>query len=832
MNPIYKFELSNGNSENILTEDNLLRGWYISTDGTLIADPEYILSYYLPVTPGQTYYLKTQDGSQPSRGSILTIYDENKTRIGFFINYLVSGLMPSNARFVRLSLCDDSFSGYSLSTVNSYVGGERRVYPLYAANLAKEYEIERGQQFYREKLNGTLQFVDDDFDFIKNSPFETQFELNIYISKDAGVHWSNYWRGEFYKTDGKINEDDKTFDVSPSPLDDYTTILAGMEREYNLIDLLPEINNVKISKRPLVQVYVPGESVISCFLSGMYWEQDCEAVEDETALINDYYFALSAGRRLIDVSGGPSGMPSFFDGNTPSNIQESFSFTKGNYTFSYSYAVGSQGTQALWMITNNVGGQQWSKTLVNQQPSPIPYEIQLTPVSGTGASGTITAYLHDIKVYARYLLDVESIAGVETHELPVDDIVADNRNYKRAIGYGLSNIIAFSTNTSNTPTEWGLKEPGVYYKEPYIAIGVKYFPVGRSHWGDVSIWFTFSAVDWVFETLGRKDYVLKDAFPLASVINVLLNKIEPGIDHIGTADYSQLLYGTTPITDQVFELFVTQKSNILAGDYQTPAQKAPITLKMVTDMLRDCFCAYWYVENGKFKIEHIKWFKNGGRYTGTPAISHDLTVERVTRNGKNWAFETSKYEYAKQNMPERYQFGWMDDVTDVFEGVPIEVKSKFVERGNIEEITVSNFNPDVDYMLLNPGACSRDGFALLGAITNPDTGEKELPFVSRTINGVTVVNQNGYLTFYNLLPIYYIYDLPAYNVNINGNDVTASGIKRNKHQSVRFPVVDDPNPMQLIKTNIGNGQIQKLLINLSSRNVDATLVYDTYNYNE
>ena len=25
---------------------------------------------------------------------------------------------------------------------------------------------------------------------------------------------------------------------------------------------------------------------------------------------------------------------------------------------------------------------------------------------------------------------------------------------------------------------------------------------------------------------------------------------------------------------------------------------------------------YWYIEDNKFKLEHIAWFRNGGAYTG------------------------------------------------------------------------------------------------------------------------------------------------------------------------------------------------------------------------
>jgi len=37
----------------------------------------------------------------------------------------------------------------------------------------------------------------------------------------------------------------------------------------------------------------------------------------------------------------------------------------------------------------------------------------------------------------------------------------------------------------------------------------------------------------------------------------------------------------------------------------------------------------------------------------------------------------------------------------------------------------------------------------------------------------------------------------------------------------------DPDMVKLIKTQLGNGTIQKISINLSSRNAKATLKYDT-----
>ena len=55
----------------------------------------------------------------------------------------------------------------------------------------------------------------------------------------------------------------------------------------------------------------------------------------------------------------------------------------------------------------------------------------------------------------------------------------------------------------------------------------------------------------------------------------------------------------------------------------------------------------------------------------------------------------------------------------------------------------------------------------------------------------------------------------------------AYGIKKLKTQTIRFPVLTDPDLTELVKTNLGNGTIEKLSINLSSRSAKATLKYDT-----
>ena len=812
----------------------------------------------------------------------------------------------------------------------------RTVYPLYSGNLAKEYALETGQQFFRATLSGDLQFLADDYDYIVGKPIDTQFNITIYISYNAGSSWAVCWTGQFWKTDCKFDMDAETVTVKPALRDAYTAVLDGMEKEFDLLQLAPAMTQIKLDKRPMIQVYVPGETVIGCFLAGMGWEQECEAITDRAKLESDYYFANVKNRRSIEVSGNMSPtLPEVFFGSVPSSETGEHGYNSGDFRFGWTYANGV----LTYTITKRSTSTEMWRRVYNGVPPPVyPNEVTLAPVSGSGASGNVTVYIHDIFVYARYICDVEQINGVSTYPIPADDIVENNRNYKRVIGYNFPDTILFGTTLTQTPTPYGLYQPGQYYAPPASYYYGEVFPVARSAWDRISIWFTFSVMDWVVEQYARAPYVLNNAYPLASAISVLLGQIAPGITHDGTTTYSQFLYGSNPITGITTVPVITPKSNIMNIGYDQPAQKAPITLKQIFDMLRDCFRCYWFIDgSNRLRIEHISYFRNGMSYSGTPAIGVDLTTMAVSRNGKEWAFGRDAYEYDKPDMAARYEFGWMDDVTQLFEGYPIDIVSKFVQQDKIESIQVQQFTSDIDYILLNPSTISKDGFALMlctqtsydsevweyfmqtpveAAVTEQDptnhnvialtdyrgkrvrfsvgltTGQSiygytedsqgnlldivgslfeddpvqlwefdvpnnavgltiysstgatisfytgayqktvthlnmlGLPYVTIQENGIDHVLQNGYAAFA-YLQRYYAYDMPAIYYTINGVTQSAVGVKKLKTQQIGYPQIAEPDLQQLVKTNLGNGKIRKMSLNLSSRNAQTTLEYDT-----
>lgn len=718
-------------------------------------------------------------------------------------------------------------------------GTKQTVRPNYKDDLTLDYELETNQRFYRAKLSGKINFVRADYDIINDAPFDSEFFLYIEKSDDWGQTYNQYYKAKFMKTDCTFNDDDKLVTVKPETTDQYDDVLAGLEKEYNLITLAPTIQRITINKRPLIQIYVPGDSIVSCFLGGTNWEQDANATTDQNALIQTYHFALCNILKEIQITshGSPAVIHGLYTGRMATGASANNFEGKLYPELNVNYYI--------YISQQRIDGLPFGAVIVEirkrsddtamfrySKSTTSPFdtlEFDLTAVEGSGATGTMHADMKSYNIYARYLCDVEKIDDLNTYPLSADDIVDNNRNYRRAIGYAID-VAFISNNFSDTPTEWGLADNGKYFAPPYSIYGQTFYPIARSTWRYASLWFGFYLMDWILEEKARKAYTLRDAFTLSSCINVLLKEFAPGITHEATPEYSQFLYNkNNPISGRSFKLLISQKSNIINGEYKTPAQKAPITLQQIMTMLRDIYKCYWYIEDGKFKIEQVSWFRNGGSYGYNPIIDYDLTQLENVRNGKKLAFATSEYSFDKVEMPERYQFEWMDDVTTPFEGLPIEITSKYVTAGKIEEINISNFTSDIDLMLLNPGAISSDGFALFAAVTPSGGGQLELPFTRQTVDGVEYFLQNGYLAFINIQPTYWVYDMPARNFKINNSPYYAmGGLERKKKQTLNFPAgTTDPNPMLLVKTYIGNGQVDKLSVNLCSRNIKATLKYDT-----
>lgn len=697
------------------------------------------------------------------------------------------------------------------------------VNPIYKDDLSIDYEMESNQQFFRKRLSGKISFIRDDYDWLDGQDFETEFILKIEQSTDRGKSWSELLQGKFMKTDCSWDVDNKKVEVQPDTYDDYNAVLDGLDKEYNLIKLCPEMARIQVDRRPLIQLYVPGQDVISCFVGGTYWEEDVsESVDDTDTLANTYHFARASVLREVVVTANDASVPGvagIYYGGEGRWLKDdglyyiqfdSMSIIPGADTNQYRI-YRTLTNEALYTAYETVGG------------GVIDGDLTFVPVLGGTATGNPTGTVHKYDIWTRFLTNRDSVGGSTTFDIPLTDIVPDNRNYRKCLPYS-RDVAVITANRSSEPTEYGMADDGNYYAPP-TGYG-KCYPIGRSAWQNASIWFDYEKYSYTDETNGTETWTLKDAYRLSSVIQVLLSQFS-NITHEGSFEYSIFLYTTLPsVKDDNFYLFLTPKSNFMHGNYDQPAQKAETTLGTILNALRDMFRLYWFIDNGKLRIEHISFFMNGGSYSPTAQIGADLTqLENVT-NGKKWGYLTSNYEYDKADMPEQYQFAWMDDVSETFEGYPIVIRSKYVTTGKIEDVNISSITTDVDYIMLNPSAISEDGFVLMAA-TSQSANNYKLPYKTFSIDGASLRAQNAYLSWIYLHENFWIYDLPAKKVTINNSDMTLSHISRKKKQKVSFPTLEELSTQKLVKTYLGNGQIEKISVNLSSRMNEVTLKYDT-----
>lgn len=810
-NPIYKFNLCSVGVGDYTSDPDNLPGRVYDEFGNLPYDSRY-------TTTGARDINENTAVACDSKTDVV-FFDSNDDFIELKTGVCV--VSPVGTAKYRVKVSNDVFGEFQF-----YPGVDVR--PTYKDELSLEYSLETNQKYYRAKLSGKIAFLADDFYYILNQPFDTEYKIVILKSNDRGLLWEKYWLGKFMQTDCDFDDDDQRLEVQPEVLDEYIDVLSAYDHEYNLIELAPEIKRLRMDKRPLLQTYVPGDSVVGCFLAGSSWEQEVtEKITDKDDLVDIYRFSLCNSLKEIKVETfGTPNVDGLYTGRfvestiSPGEYQATLHSNDGQY---YITMLTSGNLMTVDIIRDSDGLTMFEGVATNEDFG----TFNLDAFVANGATGYVTCDMATYNVYGRFLCNVEQVGLLPTYQLPIEDIVDDNRNYERVVGYDFD-IAYISSQYSDEPTEWGLADNGKYFTPPYSIWGEQFFPLARSQWRNASIWFNLASFSWIFEEAARGQFTLRDTYTVGSCISALLKEIAPDITHEETPEYSQFLYGDlNPITFNEYTLLVSQKSNLLAGEYDRPAQKAPTTLKQFMDMLRDCFRCYWYIEDGKLKIEHVEFFRNGGTYGTNSNYSIDLTSAENVRNGKKYGYKTSKWAFDKVDMPKRYQFNWMDDVTKSFEGWPIEIVSKYVKEDKNEEITIGNFTSDIDYILLNPSEIVQDGFALFAAIKD-DNDNFVLPYISRTINGVQYIIQNGYMSFVYLHPNYYIFDLPAKSVKIN-NELfpLLENVARRKKQTVSFPLIDDPNPLYLCKSYLGDGQVDKLDINLLSRTIKATLKYDT-----
>jgi len=186
------------------------------------------------------------------------------------------------------------------------------VIPFFGNSFTSQKEEEKGQRFKRGKLSGKLKFRRGTFDKIIEAGFGFRFTFYIDELDENGIYQENpddiY---TFSYTDCKINFDEEEVEVQPEPFDRYKKIMEGMNKEYDLLKLTPEMVTVKMDVQPLIQVYILGSDVVTNILEGVHWEETILNKPSLGAtpisandLLTEYFFHFVGTKNIIPGVGG------------------------------------------------------------------------------------------------------------------------------------------------------------------------------------------------------------------------------------------------------------------------------------------------------------------------------------------------------------------------------------------------------------------------------------------------------------------------------------------------------------------------------------------------
>lgn len=760
------------------------------------------------------------------------------------------------------------------------------------SKLESKYKKETGQVFFRNSLEGSIKIFGTDFDFINSQSLETKYVL-IVTNADGKVLALNSFAKTDCKLDTTrhsielklssidrysklMNKYDNTYDlIKLSPAITPLTLTKRLLYQF----YIQGANSVSCYANGTYWEQDVNEAIddANALRNKYYFAENFTKQEIVIEKEQSEYFA---GTYIRDESYNGYRWIHITESNLVFWLDPLSDSEKANYnTAAWPYgsilnaATGSHPTNTTGESRNSLYWIRFNDTKTFgslNTPNLKSKSVYCTSYadkkfdgvfnSGSGADYKLNKVLDntyafnlrdcliDYTIWGRILADVDTAIEQSTgqtktlYDLPKDDFVSERVNYRKCIGLiGLQ--VKQTGYTVAHPTKYGRNDYGKYFTNNFVNAFTKTehmpVPISRSSWANTSLWAIIPDTWSIFENQFRSEYILKDAFSLADVIKALLHKIDPLVKFEATAEYSRFFYEgdtSTPIipfdgSRIGYVPFIAPKSNVLKGNYDQAAQKAEITFEQLMNMLRDCFRCYWYIDDSnRLRIEHVSYFMKGLSYT-SPNIQLDLTKKYDKFNKKAILYAQEATSYNKDDLSSRYEFNWMDDSTDTFDDMEVNVNSVYIQSDKTEEINSEVFSTDIDLMLYAPDKFSNDGFVLMMA--NKDTGKVPIAAVSGLRDDeyaytYSATPQN-YLCSWLYLARYYMLDMPAYHIDYTRAPLTSAyrvtGIKQFKQQDIEFQTSKKIDLNKAIKTSVGTGIIDSLSVNIDTQLISATLAY-------
>lgn len=736
--------------------------------------------------------------------------------------------------------------------------GNRVLNALWDDKLKIIKEKEAGEQFYRKKIEGSLSFVNSDFDLIESSSLDTFFTVEVidakYENTGGSVQEASIAGGKFLKTDVQFDYDNKIATVSKISIEDnYTSILDHIDDEIDVLSLGLQARSLDLSKRAILQLYILGDNKVTHVVGNQSYEVDASSdaeTYDEYQVIDkkfakvDTYIEMnveifSDGAAASDVY--LNGLYSGRYGNKIWRSDNQYYLADEGFWGDGSYAIYDSSSNR---VRPSVANSDFRFEVVGALPY---YENGNIYLEGVGTSEVVgLSGTQGYTLFARILQDRDT--GFREADYPFTSFEVNNYRWVQPAPspvvslLGGNNYIR-SLEVSSTPTRWGVNKDGEYFKRPEQVL-YPVIPVGWSRWSTFSFWVqltdSLNRYISVYDTV----WTLRDAYSLAGVLSVLFRHFNIPISVSPTASGSTFFDGSETAVQNVLpghvrqHLYITPITNVEKTFYDQAARKMKLSIGDIFKMLKSCFNVYWDVversDRTELRLEHLSFYDRGGTYGTVTRIMANVRTLRQPLLGKPWAFGQGIITYDVSDLPSRYEFGWPSECTDVFDGCPIQINNTYVESNSKEEITVPKFFADVDLVMSMPDSFPDDSIAILGTTDRVKVSRQTLTSLIGFPGMPSYHTQNGYLSFTFLEMAYHRYGISGDQAVVEdfpGSDtgekssIAVQKVAKFKQQTIRFPfetrILDE---IGLIKTDQGESIPKKITYELDSCMVEAELL--------
>lgn len=658
-------------------------------------------------------------------------------------------------------------------------------YPHYKS-LKITDQLDDETLIFRKSVSDKVRFMNNDFTRLRDMGIDDVLYFKV-IKKEEILN-------------AKISKSNITFDynyniaeVSLTMIDDYTDFETDAEEKFNMTELGAKKNELGFSIAPVLQTYIKGATVMQSYQDGISTEFTPEFPTEIDADLSGYGFRDVLTYIEMKTSNQPAGLNlgKYFKG-TQAKMTDGFGHALEAYDYYKDrcfYRIGEYKTRTRFPI--NLQG----------------VTLGLYEDGNVGTLADISLEFYTIKTVAQRLLTIDKKDDSR------GELITAWGNYRYYAKNFVSKVV-YSGATSSKDEDLGQDEYGNYF--------TKYpggYAITPSEWSFATMWFLVDSEVQASINANIGNINISDFYKVGEVIKKLCEKI--GLQHDLTPEYSRFLYGENEI--EKFDLYVTPKSNVIKAYHSQAAVKSETSLTEILEMLRNVLKAYYFIEDGKLKIEHITYFLNGRNYELNYDVQLNLKQKKDIFNRKQFNFLQNKVSYNKADISRKYTMEWMDDTTELFGGQNVIIDSNFVEKDSQETINISNFTSDVSYIMSQPDNISMDGFVIAATDRNNTTVKIKTVVVDNEAKQLS----NGMLAWRYIFGTFYSYDLPSRKYRWEkGGDGTAKGIKRTMQQEIQFIGDIDIDPYRQVLTDIGAGTIQEIEKNINTNMIKLTLTFE------